>query len=156
MSGIRPDDLLAYVIRPVLAFADLGGTAAEELLLGTAAQESGMGARLAQVGGPARGLWQIEEATHDDLWRNFLPGRPALANAARARLIGNMAPWEQITGNLYYACLMARLVYERAPAPLPAAGDLAAQAAYYKAHYNTPRGAATAAEYIENAKAIGL
>ena len=35
-------------------------------------------------------------------------------------------------------------------AALPQQGDLAAQAAYYKRHYNTADGAATVAQYMAN------
>ena len=48
---------------------------------------------------------------------------------------------------------MARVKYYRCPAPLPAAGDLEAQAAYYKRWYNPPGGAATVAEYMANWRA---
>ena len=58
-----------------------------------------------------------------------------------------------LSGNLLYACAMARLVYARHPDPLPAAGDLEAQAELYKRVYNTAGGAATTAEYVANYKA---
>ena len=56
-------DLRVEVIRPALRALDLWSPAAEDLVLGTAAQESGL-AYLRQIGGgPALGLWQIEPAT---------------------------------------------------------------------------------------------
>ncbi len=150
---IDPADLRAQVMRPALAATGLGGDAAEELLLGTALQESGGGLRLAQRGGPARGVWQMEPATLADIERNYLAFRPALAQRIAALAAPGLGAADQLAGNLYYACAMARLVYARAGPPLPASGDLAAQAAYYKAHYNTPQGAATEAEYIANWRA---
>jgi hypothetical protein len=39
-----------------------------------------------------------------------------------------------------YATAIARLVYRRRPEPLPEASDTPGLAAYWKAHYNTPRG----------------
>ena len=63
MIGIDSDDLRLRVIRPTLAALDLGGEEVEALLLGTAAQESGCGRKLAQEGGPALGVWQIEPNT---------------------------------------------------------------------------------------------
>jgi hypothetical protein len=47
--GIDPLDLRKLVIAPALALIGLGGAAAEELMLGTALQESGCGRRLAQA-----------------------------------------------------------------------------------------------------------
>lgn len=49
-----------------------------------------------------------------------------------------------------YAAMMCRIHYRRVSEPLPAAGDLPAQAAYWKKWYNTELGAGTEAEYIEH------
>ena len=151
--GIDPSDLRKFVIAPALALIGLGGEAAEELMLGTALQESGCGRRLAQAAGPALGIWQMEPATHADIEKNFLLSQPALARATAKLLCAGIEPLFQLEGNLYYACAMARLVYRRVAAPLPAAGDVAAQAGFYKAHYNTAGGAATVAAYVANWKA---
>jgi hypothetical protein len=70
------------VIAPALALIGLGGAAAEELMLGTALQESGGGWRLAQAAGPALGIWQMEPATFTDLATIFLSHEPALAREA--------------------------------------------------------------------------
>lgn len=153
--AIDPQNLRDYVIRPTLNGIELGGVAAEELMLGTALQESGDGRRLIQAGGgPALGVWEIEPATYADIWANFLPARPKLAGLLRSLQCPGIVPaLEQLEGNLYYACAMARLVYYRRPEPLPAEGDIAAQAAYYKAHYNTAGGGATVDEYVANWRA---
>jgi len=147
---VNPDDFTAQVIRPALAAINLGGLAAEQLLLGTALQESGL-RNIRQSGGPALGYFQMEPATHNDIWTNFLMGNPQLAAAIKNLLPNGTAP---LTSDLIsfpiYAAAMARVHYLRVPAPLPAAGDLDAQAAYYKKWYNTPGGAATTAEYIAN------
>ncbi len=153
LAGIDPRDLRKYVIAPALAALSLDGDAAEELMLGTALQESGAGRRLAQVKGPALGIWQMEPATHADIWQNFLTGHTGIAIAVHGLMLPKIEPVQQLEGNLYYACAMARLVYYRVSEPLPAAGGLAAQAAFYKTHYNTAAGAASAAEYIANWRA---
>lgn len=146
---IDPKQLRAEVIRPVLEHLGLGGDAAEELLLGTAIQESRCGTYLRQLGGgPALGVFQMEPATHDDIWDNYLRYQLQLAGKVGALL----APWPdrapQLVGNLAYATAMARVHYRRVPAALPAAGDLLAQARYWKRWYNTPLGAGTPEEYI--------
>ncbi len=154
MTGISPPDLRLHVIRPVCDLLGLGGPAVEELLLGTAAQESGCGAHLAQIGGPALGVWQMEPATHDDIWRNFLSYRDDLAKKVEMLVVYGIERAPQLAGNLYYACAMARMQYLRSPMALPAAGDLEGQAACYKKVYNTPLGAATPEQYIANARPV--
>jgi hypothetical protein len=151
--GIDPGDLRKLVIAPALAVIGLGGDAAEELLLGTALQESGLRQLTQENGGPALGLWQMEPATHTDIWKNFLGTRFQLAVLVRKLECPGIEPLFQLEGNLYYASAMARLVYRRVEEALPKAGDIEAQAAFYKAHYNTAGGAATAGDYIANWRA---
>lgn len=153
-TGIDPQDLRQRVIRPVTLALGLGGDAVEELLLGTALQESGCGRRLSQVGGPALGLWQMEPETHDDLWANFLISRSPLAQIVLTWTFTGLPKAIQMIGNLYYACAMARVQYFRSPKAIPAKGDLQAQAEFYKTCYNTPKGAATVEEYIANCKGV--
>lgn len=153
MSGIAPNDLRLYVIRPVCTVMGLGGDAVEELLLGTAMQESSCGARIVQNGGPALGVWQMEPATHDDLWTNFLAFRIPLADKVSTFLFTALPKSVQLIGNLYYACAMARVQYFRSPRPIPSAGDIEGQAELYKVAYNGP-GKATTDEYMANAKRV--
>ena len=153
-QGIDIRQLRDLVVRPALEAIGLGGPAAEELMIGTILQESGGGHWLHQMGaGSAIGICQMEPATHDDLWRNFLRSRSDLAAKIQRLMVEAQVGEDgasEMAGNLYYAVAMARLVYARVPEPLPPAGDLAAQAAYYKRHYNTADGAATAAQYMAN------
>ena len=154
--GINPGDFRQYVIKPALAVLGVvfGGDAAEELLLGTALQESQCGGfGLVQRGGPALGVFQIEPATHDDVWKNYLADRAGLAAAVMSLRIPGLGPLEQLPANHLYGCAIARLIYFRAPAPLPAAGDLPGQAAFYKTYYNTADGAASVGTYIANWRA---
>jgi len=66
-------DFRRDVIAPVLQKSGLDSEAAEELLLGTAVQESlNFKYRRQMGGGPARGYFQMEPATHDDIWDNYL------------------------------------------------------------------------------------
>ena len=140
--------LRELVIRPALEALHLYSEAAEELVIGTAIQESGL-RYLRQLGhGPALGLWQMEPATHDDLWLNFLAYRPDLANRVES-LVAAPIP-QALAGNLWYAAAMCRVHYYRAPEALPEAGDSEGQAALWKLRYNTPRGAGTVEEYLAN------
>jgi hypothetical protein len=140
--GIDPKQLRELVIVPVLRQLRLYSIEATSLVLGTAMHESHL-TYLKQVGtGPALGLWQMEPATHDDIWANFLKYRTDLAGVL-TYVAGDKTPTaDHMVGNLWYACAMARMQYRRVPGPLPEnnPGDLAA---FWKQHYNTPLGAGT-------------
>lgn len=138
------------VLLPVLGYLSLpGGDAVVNLLLGTAAQESQFRS-LAQKGGPALGLFQMEPRTHDDIFANFLAYRSDL----RARADALACAWPekrmQLVTNLAYAAAMARIHYLRAPDPLPRADDPDQLGRYWKTHYNTPDGAGSVAEFVGN------
>ena len=137
------------VIRPVLADIGAHSQAAENLVLGTALQESNLH-YLRQLGdGPARGLYQMEPVTHDDIWENYLSYRAELAGHVSAFLAENKERTEQLIWNLAYATAMCRVHYMRVPAPLPEATDIQDMAAYWKQHYNTPLGRGTPQEFAE-------
>ena len=141
----------SLVIRPVLAKMGAGGPAAEELLLGTAIQESLCFMYRKQVGGgPALGYYQMEPSTHDDIWDNFLKYRPTLANNTIFFLSSkNANKHMELKNNDKYATAMARIHYMRVVFPIPKRGDLSAQANYWKRHYNTPLGRGRPHEYIQ-------
>ena len=139
------------VIKPVLV--EFGGInlAAEEILLGTAVQESLNFMYRSQVGGgPAKGVFQMEPLTHDDIWSNYLKYRKKLAEKAISFLTSpNVDKIVELENNDKYAAAMARIHYMRVSAPLPKAGDIVAQARYWKQYYNTPLGKGLPHEYID-------
>jgi hypothetical protein len=144
---IDPIHLLKYVIRPVLKDLDLWSVEAEQLVLGTACQESKCGEYLVQLGGgPALGIYQMEPATHDDIWKNFLNYKVDLIDRLAAFYINGIS--KELIGNLYYATAMCRIHYLRVPEKIPV--GLHPQAAYWKKYYNTPLGAGTVNEYINS------
>lgn len=148
---IDANQLLKEVIRPVLRDIGLGGVYAEAMVLGTACQESHCGLWLVQLGnGPARGIYQMEPATHDDIWDHFIQHRPELVtkvNRWRCQYGNGMGPGE-MTYNLAYATIMCRLHYYRRPEPMP--DTLQGQAQFWKSVYNTPLGAGTVEQYIDS------
>jgi hypothetical protein len=154
-----PVESLTKTIRSTLQAIDeltgrkykLLSDAAVELLVGTALKESGgLRWRTQLSGGPARGLFQMERATYDDIWTNYLAYRTPLGDAITLAFTpaGGKLGFDQITHDDAYAALMARLKYLRVPAALPPAGDLHGQAGYWKTYYNTNLGKGTAAEYV--------
>jgi len=145
---IDPIQLLKYVIRPTLRDLGVWSVNAEQLVLGTACQESACGEYLVQLGnGPALGIYQMEPATHADIWRNYLPGR-ALATKVSDLAIHAGLDADEMIGNLYYATAMCRVHYLRVPSAIPS--GLRKQAEYWKRHYNTELGAGTVDEYIQS------
>lgn len=152
--GIHPGQLRQLVVAPALVVIGLGGGAAEELLMGTALQESDGGFYLHQLGqGPALGIFQMEPRTHDDIWTTFLSRRTDLSAKVSSLLLPGLNRLGQLAGNLLYAAAMARLLYYRCPEALPAAGDIPSQAAFYKRWYNTAQGAASVESYLARWKA---
>lgn len=157
---INPDQLRTLVVKPVLAALDLSAPdVAENLIMGTAAHESHLGDYIKQVGGgPAMGIYQMEPATLNDCYVNYLdyPGRADLKARVDAFLASQPATASgipdkaaQLTTNLAYATAMCRIRYYRAPAAMPSdANDVNALAAYWKQYYNTELGAGTVEQFI--------
>lgn len=139
---------LSTVIRPTLAQIGLDSTAAEELLLGTALQESDLTHRRQIGGGPGLGFYQMEPATHDDIWNNFLKYRKGLATKIEALVAPSTDKLTALEQNDRYATAMARVLYLRAPEPLPPAGNIEAMAKYWKKYYNTPLGAGKPEQFV--------
>lgn len=158
---LNPPQILRYVIEPTLRFLDPEiphSKNAAAILLLTAAHESRFTyvdqLDAANRDGPAYGLWQMEAATLAD-HHKWLATKPAL----HRRIVDLMAGWptvpQQLRGNLYYACAMARVHYRRAPEALPDPSDLPAIAALWKLRYNTVAGRGTVAQFEESARRIG-
>lgn len=157
--GMKMRHLRDYVIRPTLKRLGLYSEAAEILLLGTAAHES-MGATcLRQVGGgPALGIYQIEPATHNDVWANYLRYKSGLMiqmqdfipPGSRDRAAGGWVCGKQnlLITDLAYATAIARIIYRRRPERLPDADDLPGIAQYWKDHYNTSAGKGTVEKFL--------
>lgn len=142
-----------YVVRPTLKKIGLWSEVAEDLIMGTVAQESHFQYidQLTPGPGPAYGLVQMEAATHTSHW-NWLRRRDDLRGSVESLL----APWpsklEQLRSNLPYAVAMCRIHYYRRPQALPAQGDLQGIAQYWKDYYNTHLGKGTTKQFIANYK----
>lgn len=150
-------DVLEHIIEPTLATLEARSDAAVLQVLGTGVAESKWSEISQQGGGPARSPLQMEGATHDDIRDNFLAYRPELAERVRAAAgMGPATPLDArwLAGNWYYAVAFCRVHYMRETAPIPE--TLAGQAAYWKAHYNTPAGAGTVEHYLDAWRGAGL
>ena len=139
--------LRQYIVQPVLRALNAYSKAAENLLVGTAVQESRLEYLHQLGGGPARGLYQMEPATHDDICSNYLAYQPDL----RARIDTFVLPQhdrhDQLAWNLAYATAMCRAHYRRVREALPEEDDVDGLARYWKRYYNTEQGAGTVTEF---------
>lgn len=134
------------IVRPVLKSLSLWTPAAENLVLGTGITESRL-KYIKQIGkGPALGLWQMEPATHNDLWTSYLYYNEALAALVRQyaprAYPGTYPPAEHLKDSLKYAAAMCRIHYRRIKAAMPE-NNAVSLAVYWKKYYNTPLGAGT-------------
>lgn len=157
---INADQLRELVIRPTLKYLEPEIPYSEdavELLMMTAAHESHLGTYLKQVGGPALGHYQMEPATHKDIWDSYLR-----YNMGIKWLVEELSPkrkHEDLITNLKYATAMARVHYYRVPEALPTRKPIkhpdqkeewiVAMAKYAKKYYNTELGKATWQQYAD-------
>jgi len=148
MAKMLASQTRSLVIRPALKKLKLWSPSAEELVLGTAIVESGLTYLKQHGDGPALGLWQVEPATHDDLYTNFLNYRPELGSKLIELRAAGLSLDENLATNLMYGAAVCRLCYYRKPDALPEAGDIEGQAAFWKQHYNTIFGAGTVSKYV--------
>lgn len=136
---------LRQLIKTTLFPLGLYSPEAEELLCATCANESHLGQYRRQTNGPALGIFQMEPATHDDIWQNYLKYHADLG-AKISNLVASGTPFiphaEALVTNDEYAIAMARVQYLRAKGSLPGIHNLQDIWDYYKAHYNTPAGKA--------------
>lgn len=143
-----------YIVRPALQQINAWTPAAEQLVMGTAMTESHV-MFVQQVGrGPARGFFQMEPVTHDDIWERYLSRKPALLNNLKALIMRDMDLHDQLRGNLFYAAAMCRIFYLRFKEPLPEMNDWPGMARYWKRYYNTHLGAGTPQHFLQKSRPL--
>ena len=141
---------LRALISDVLKSIDLYSKAAVELLMLTSAVEAHCGSYIEQVGGPALGIFQMEPATHDDIWNNYLIFHNDLFNKVIILRNGNAKLSQR--ANLSYQIAMARVHYLRVNEKLPSYRDIPGMARYWKKYYNTELGRGTTSDAREKYK----
>ena len=137
------------LVHKVLDYIGLWSEDAENLVMGTIAQESRMGKYIRQLGGgPALGICQMEPETFIDIRDNYLNYRPSVkALIMDISNVNTLLP-SSLEYNLALDIAMCRVHYYRVPKPIPHSLEDIAQ--YWKDFYNTPLGKGTADEFIEN------
>lgn len=151
-GGIYIPHLKEHIVTPTLNYIGLGGSRAINLVTGTFLAEGYAGGYtyLKQIKGPAVGAMQMEPATYNDIWKNFL------SSSKRANLVtylkqlagdwntdANGIPLPSVmTGGVFFAAAMCRVHYLRVPDAIPEATDAQALSNYHKKYYNTSVGKA--------------
>lgn len=143
--------LREYVVRPALKAIDKWSKAAENLVMGTAAQESNL-KYIHQLGnGPAVGLFQMEPATYKDIWANYLEYRLELTDKILSAIESEVTPVSgRMVWDLRLSAIMCRVHYMRVPKPLPDENDVWEMARYWKTFYNSELGKGTVEEFVRN------
>jgi hypothetical protein len=143
---INPKQLRDLITRTLKEIPHGHSEDAVELLMMIAAHESRLGTYLRQVGGPALGIFQMEPATHDDVWEN---GDSCEDNGAvlgynlECTIGGDMLEYD-----LRYQIFMARQRLFMKPEQIPSVNRVAEMAMYCKRHWNTVHGDADAPDYF--------
>jgi len=146
MIGLDLAQLKSDIALPVALALGLGGDpiARAQMAVCIAVCESNA-RELRQIGGPALGICQMEPATHDDCWTNFLKFRTALGGVCLGYLparfggqaVGNAIALEE---SLAYSIAMASIRFYRSPVALPKAADAYGMNAAWRLGYNTTLG----------------
>ncbi len=142
---------LRDLITETLKQINMHSESAVNLLMGTAAQESHLGTYIRQIKGPALGIFQMEPATHNDIWDNYIDYKPLSFTQNIAKTSNVQFPDSNtLLFNLKYAIIMCRLHYRRVPETLPEYYDVKGLSRYWKVYYNTHLGRGTEEEFIKN------
>ena len=147
---LKVDQLRKLIIKPALERLIMYSEDAMELLVFTCAVESEGGTYLAQVNGPALGIYQMEPATYNDIWDNYIKNKTSLMLMLTSNFdVIRMPNEDRLVYDLWFATAMCRIHYERVSSSLPSKDSIQSLWEYYKAHYNTPQGAAIESKSIE-------
>ncbi|WP_263078568.1 hypothetical protein [Endozoicomonas sp. Mp262] len=114
--GMCSGELRHYIIRPSLKHIGMWSLAGENLLLGTAACESGLGTHIKFQNHQSLGLYQISPKMHKNIWDNFLAPQPELSSKVRGLASQReflAHPHYELVTNLSYSSVIAWLIYYR-------------------------------------------
>lgn len=144
---INKDIFRDHIVIPSLIAIESYSKDAEDIVFETGMVETGLRA-VRQYNGPALGLFQMEPATHNDIFANFLgvSSRNYLIEGLQ-KLSNDVGNYKELEFNPFYAAAMCRIHYLRFKGSIPS--HRTGRAAYYKEHYNTPAGKTTVDEYME-------
>ncbi|AQS84018.1 hypothetical protein A0U92_03675 [Acetobacter aceti] len=148
MSGLNISQFKREIVTPVVGMLNLPGDGLARIQLHTGIDlaESGLASLRQSGGGPALGIGQMEEDTHNDIWKTFLSSRPALAQIVRGFMPARFNPngvdaAGALVESLTYSVAMSCMRFYRSSVLLPPRNSAIAQCHAWKMGYNTPSGA---------------
>jgi len=151
--GICANELRQWVIKPTLKRLGVYSKAAENLLLATAAQESGLGSHLKPAGQRALGIYQIHSLSHRHIWDDHLAQRSDMASIVRGLASQQdflSQPHAELATNLSYATAIAWFMYARHDDfSLPKNNDVKTLASLWKRFYH-PKSNSSIEDFNEN------
>ena len=158
--GIYASDLRELIIKPYLLGLGEYSEPAENLLIGTAAQESLLGLHCFCAQTKGLGLYRMTAEKHRELWDSYLVQFPDLASqqrglASQQQFLKN--PHGELMSNLSYATGMAWMLYRRSAIDTSKPLDTFALAQLWANHFdngtNCPR---TIDEFIHTYRTLVL
>lgn len=148
------DLIRRHIIVPALDMCGINSQERVDLVFFTGAVES-LYKTTRQYNGPARGWFQMEEQTHNDIWDNFLVNRKRHYIADGLHEITSYAgDFKEIENNPFYAAAMCGVHYMRFPEALPIVNDRLSQAVYWKQYYNTYLGKGTIDDALNKIESV--
>jgi hypothetical protein len=138
--GIYATDLRELIIRPTLQWLNDWSQSAENLLMGTVAQESQLGFRMQSDKNCGLGLYRISASTHTQVWDEFLVTDPELASRLRGLASQQQfltSPHNELIVNLSYASGVAWMIYKRHQLNLADNLSVHDFAEYWLSYYST-------------------
>lgn len=130
-------DLIQHAIKPTLEYLGMYSLAAEKLLLGTAAQESGFDPFCHHSNGI--GIYQITSREHRSIWDEYLAFIPDLASKVRGlasqhQFLKN--PDQELAVNLSYSTAIAWIIYLQSERQLPCEDDAEGLSHFWKNNFS--------------------
>jgi hypothetical protein len=143
VMGIYASDLRELIIKPYLQGLEEYSETAENLLLGTAAQESLLGLHCYCTQTKGMGLYRITAEKHRELWDTYLVQFPDLASqqrglASQQQFLKN--PHAELISNLTYATGMAWMIYRRSAIDTSKPVEISALAQLWANHFDNGTG----------------
>ena len=144
VMGIAVRELRELIIKPCLQVFNEDSETAENLLLGTAAQESLLGQHCFCQKTNGLGIYRITAEKHRELWDQYLVQFPELASlqrgmASQQQFLKN--PHNELITNLGYSTGMAWMIYRRAGIDFQKPLEFTSLAALWAAHFDNGTGA---------------
>ena len=135
---LNPNQLRQLIVKPMLEQIGLWSQAAENLVCGTALNETNL-EYIAQIPTPiALGFWQIEAPTYADLITRLALHKDLQAKILHALHMNELPlSYEYLAGNLYAGAIFCRLKYYLDPHSLPDADNIIELANFWGKVYNT-------------------